>query len=48
MVSATTAVDDEPVTEFVGLVTREARLGANGFRDLFAGLRDIVVGRSTG
>jgi uncharacterized protein YbjQ (UPF0145 family) len=29
-------------------VTGEAVLGANVFRDLFAGLRDIVGGRSAG
>jgi len=32
----------------VGVVTGEAVLGANVFRDLFAGLRDIVGGRSAG
>ena len=30
------------------MVTGEAVLGANAFRDLFAGLRDIVGGRSAG
>jgi uncharacterized protein YbjQ (UPF0145 family) len=36
------------VSEYVGVVTGEAVLGANVFRDLFAGLRDIVGGRSAG
>ncbi len=36
------------MTEYVGVVTGEAVLGANVFRDLFAGLRDIVGGRSAG
>ncbi len=40
MVSTTTAIDGQPVTEYVGVVTGEAVLGANVFRDLFAGLRD--------
>jgi uncharacterized protein YbjQ (UPF0145 family) len=31
----------------LGLVSGEAILGANIFRDLFAGIRDIVGGRST-
>ncbi len=48
IVSTTTAVDGRPVTEYVGVVTGEAVLGANVFRDLFAGLRDIVGGRSAG
>ena len=37
-----------PVTEYVGVVTGEAVLGANVFRDFFAGPRDIVDGRSAG
>ena len=48
MVTTTTAIDGRPVTEYVGVVTGEAVLGANVFRDLFAGLRDIVGGRSAG
>jgi uncharacterized protein YbjQ (UPF0145 family) len=34
------------VTRSMGLVSGEAILGANIFRDLFAGIRDIVGGRS--
>jgi hypothetical protein len=48
IVSTTTAIDGRPVSEYVGAVTGEAVLGANVFRDLFAGLRDIVGGRSAG
>jgi len=48
IVSTTTAIDGNPVSEYVGVVTGEAVLGANVFRDLFAGLRDIVGGRSAG
>src|SRR5919202_4494243 len=48
IVSTTTAIDSMPVSEYVGVVTGEAVLGANVFRDLFAGLRDIVGGRSAG
>jgi len=48
IVSTTTALDGTPVSEYVGVVTGEAVLGANAFRDLFAGLRDIVGGRSAG
>jgi uncharacterized protein YbjQ (UPF0145 family) len=47
-VSTTTSIDGWPVSEYVGVVTGEAVLGANVFRDLFAGLRDIVGGRSAG
>ncbi len=48
IVTTTTTIDGQPVTEYVGVVTGEAVLGANAFRDLFAGLRDIVGGRSAG
>jgi uncharacterized protein YbjQ (UPF0145 family) len=48
IVSTTTVLDGTPVSEYVGVVTGEAVLGANAFRDLFAGLRDIVGGRSAG
>ena len=46
IVSTSTAIDGSPVTDYVGVVTGEAVLGANVFRDLFAGNRDIVGGRS--
>jgi uncharacterized protein YbjQ (UPF0145 family) len=48
IVSTTTAIDGSPVIEYVGVVTGEAVLVANVFRDLFAGSRDIVGGRSAG
>lgn len=32
--------------DYKGLVTGEAILGANLFKDIFAGIRDIVGGRS--
>jgi uncharacterized protein YbjQ (UPF0145 family) len=48
IVTTTTAIDGNPVTEYVRVVTGETVLGANVFRDLFAGLRDVVGGRSAG
>jgi uncharacterized protein YbjQ (UPF0145 family) len=48
IVSTTTAIDGSPVSEYVGVVPGEAVLGANLFRDLFAGLKDITGGRSAG
>ena len=47
-VTTTTAIGGWSVVEYTGVVTGEAVLGANVFRDLFAGLRDIVGGRSAG
>jgi uncharacterized protein YbjQ (UPF0145 family) len=47
-VSTITAIDGSPVTEYVGVVTGEAVLGTNVFRNMFATLRDTVGGRSAG
>jgi uncharacterized protein YbjQ (UPF0145 family) len=47
MLSVTTpTVEGRRVTRYLGIVTGEAILGANIFRDFFAGIRDIVGGRS--
>jgi uncharacterized protein YbjQ (UPF0145 family) len=48
LVTTTTAVEGRRVREYRGLVMGEAILGANVFRDFFAGIRDIVGGRSGG
>jgi uncharacterized protein YbjQ (UPF0145 family) len=45
-VTTTPTVEGKRIREYRGIVTGEAILGANIFRDLFAGLRDIVGGRS--
>ena len=44
--STTTVVDGRPVSRYLGVVTGEAIIGANIFRDLFAAVRDVVGGRS--
>lgn len=46
LLTTTATVEGKPVESYLGLVTGEAILGANIFRDLFAGIRDIVGGRS--
>lgn len=46
IVTTTPTVEGSRIEEYLGIVTGEAILGANIFRDLFAGLRDIVGGRS--
>ncbi len=46
IVTTTTAVEGRPVRDYVGIVTGEAVIGANIFRDLFAGVRDVIGGRS--
>jgi uncharacterized protein YbjQ (UPF0145 family) len=46
ILTTTSHVDGRQVTRYHGIVTSEVILGANIFRDLFAGIRDIVGGRS--
>jgi uncharacterized protein YbjQ (UPF0145 family) len=46
LVTTTNHVEGRAVQRYLGIVTGEAILGANLFRDLFAGIRDIVGGRS--
>jgi uncharacterized protein YbjQ (UPF0145 family) len=46
IVSTTSSLDGKPIRTYLGLVTGEAILGANIFRDLFAGIRDVVGGRA--
>jgi len=47
MITTTTpSVEGRPITAYHGIVVGEAILGANVFRDLFAGITDIIGGRS--
>ncbi len=47
MLTVTTpSIEGKRILTYHGLVSGEAILGANIFRDLFAGIRDIVGGRS--
>ena len=46
IVSTTHSLEGRPIQEYLGVVAGESILGANIFRDLFAGVRDIVGGRS--
>ncbi len=42
----TPSIDGQTVTRYIGIVSGEAILGANIFKDFFASIRDIVGGRS--
>lgn len=46
IVTTTNVIDGQPVQQYLGIVCGEAILGANIMKDLFAGIRDIVGGRS--
>lgn len=46
ILSTTPTLEGKPIREYRGIVVGEAILGANVFKDLFAGIRDIIGGRS--
>lgn len=46
LVTTTNTIEGRPVRNYLGVVTGEAVIGANVFRDLFAGVRDVIGGRS--
>ena len=46
LIVTTDSIEGRKITKHLGLVSGEAILGANIFRDFFAGIRDIVGGRS--
>ena len=46
IVVTTNQLEGHRITRYIGIVTGEAIMGANIFKDLFAGIRDIVGGRS--
>ncbi len=46
IVTTTQQIEGHPITRYLGIISGEAILGANVFKDVFAGLRDIVGGRS--
>jgi uncharacterized protein YbjQ (UPF0145 family) len=46
LMTTTNTLQGREISDYRGIVTGEAILGANIFKDLFAGIRDIVGGRS--
>ncbi|MBU1101401.1 MAG: heavy metal-binding domain-containing protein [Bacteroidetes bacterium] len=46
LVTTTNNIEGRKITKYLGLVSGEAIMGANIFKDFFAGIRDIVGGRS--
>lgn len=46
LITTTPSIDGRRITKYCGIVAGEAILGANLFKDLFAGIRDLVGGRS--
>lgn len=46
IVTTTPTVEGQSIATYHGIVVGEAILGANVFRDIFAGITDIIGGRS--
>jgi len=46
LVTTTNHLEGRKIKKYIGIVSGEAIMGANVFKDLFAGVRDIVGGRS--
>ena len=46
IVTTTPSVEGRQIADYKGIVVGEAILGANVFRDIFAGITDIIGGRS--
>lgn len=46
ILTTTPSIEGRPVKTYLGIVTGEVIVGANILRDLFAGIRDIVGGRT--
>jgi uncharacterized protein YbjQ (UPF0145 family) len=46
IVTTTPQIEGQRITRYYGIVTGEAIMGANVIKDMFAGIRDIVGGRS--
>ena len=47
LVSTTPNVEGKKIVKYLGLVSGEAIMGANLFKDLFAGIRDICRRKSS-
>lgn len=46
ILTTTPQIEGHRILEYKGLVTGETIIGANAFKDFFAGIRDIIGGRS--
>lgn len=46
LATTTPSIEGKRIVKYCGVIAGEAILGANIFKDLFAGIRDIVGGRS--
>jgi uncharacterized protein YbjQ (UPF0145 family) len=46
LVTTTDTIQNQSITAYLGVVTAEVVYGTNALRDLFAGIRDVIGGRT--
>ena len=46
LLTTTPTIEGHPITKYHGVITGEAIIGANLFKDIFASITDLVGGRS--
>lgn len=46
LILSTQTIEGKEIIEYYGLVTGDSLLGANMYKDLFSGVRDVVGGRT--
>ncbi len=46
ILTTTNTIEGQPVQQYLGVISSETIIGANIFKDIFTGLRDIVGSRS--
>ena len=46
LLTTTNTIEGKEITQYFGIVSGETIIGANVFKDFFAGIRDIVGGRA--
>jgi uncharacterized protein YbjQ (UPF0145 family) len=46
IITTTSAIEGKPVQQYLGVINAQSIIGANFFKDIFAGLRDVFGGRS--
>ena len=47
ILTSSNTLESKEIIDYKGLVTGESLIGANIYKDLFSGVRDVVVGRTT-
>ena len=46
LMTTTSNLDGQPISQYLGVVNGEAIIGANLFKDMFASIRNVVGGRA--